>query len=568
MDVEKSPRRSVLAIVLAAVGTVVWFISVVGHAWAGGLFAKLGDWGRAHDVPVQSWILRIMIVLASAFVLALLVKLARSPRWVIADFALRAAAWLLFVAALERYTLYLQNELMHFIQYGGTALLLSMLLGPRGAFLVATAFGVIDEAHQWIVYHSPGDDPGNYMDWPDVLLDVGGAAGGALPALALGMIARAKVAPEPEHEPPAVPLAFGFAAGAALLVLASAKIDFGHYPYDFWREYNDNHKPHHVLPPVEGIPAIAASSILWMCLLDARRRAFPIASIVAMAALAHVAIRPVGTQGPLPEPDGNVPTVVAARTTGPIKIDGVLDEADWARAPRLDIVDACDPQVRAKRTKAGLKPAATSHARVLWDDAKLYVAFEVEDEDIWAHDVPRDTTTLPGDEVVELFVDADGAGTTYYEVEVSPKNVVYDLLVQRPPPPAWRPVPSGFVGHENWDWRGLESAVKVEGPLEILSNDKGPDNPRTLPPSKSWVAEVALPFTALKGRRIPPVAGDRWRIDFCRVARPRPVSAEDFLYPELQSWAPLGSADCEGYVSFHRPWRFGWIVFGDAKAAQ
>src|SRR5262249_10933183 len=91
---------------------------------------------------------------------------------------------------------------------------------------------------------------------------------------------------------------------------------------------------------------------------------------------------------------------------------------------------------------------------------------------------------------------------------------------------------------------------------------------RAIAPSRGWVTELALPFDALKGRRVPPVAGDRWRLNLNRVARPRPIVSEDFLYPELQTWAPLGSADCTGYVSFHRPWRFGWIVFGDSKATQ
>jgi hypothetical protein len=563
----EAPRRSPFAVPLAVLAIVLYFISVVGHAMAGGWFAALFGWGRQHGVSIEKWLFGIMLAIATAFVVTLLVKIARGPRSVLGELALRIAAWALFVASLERYTLYIQSELMHFIQYGGMALLLTPLLGPRGAFLVATLGGVIDETHQFIAYRGAGDDPDNYMDWPDCLLNIGGASGGALPALALGLIAR-ETRGDAEKEPPGAPLAFGVAALAALFVIVAPAIFLGHYPHDFWREYPDNHKPHHVLPTIEGVPAIAAAVIFWLCLLDPRRRSFPIAALVAMAALAHIAIRPVGTQGPLPEPDGAVPTVTAARATGPIKIDGVLDEPDWARAQRVEIVDACDPLVRERWEKKGRKPATTSHARVLWDDQNLYVAFEVEDEDIWARDVPRDTTTLPGDEVIELFVDADAAGQTYYEVEVSPKNVVYDLLVQRPPPPAWRPVPSGFVGHEGWDWRGLQSAVKVEGPLEVLPPEGNASMTRTLGPSKSWVAELAMPFAALKGRRIPPVAGDRWRINFNRVARQRPVSQEDYMFPELQSWAPLGSADCEGYVSFHRPWRFGWIVFGDSKATQ
>jgi hypothetical protein len=265
-----------------------------------------------------------------------------------------------------------------------------------------------------------------------------------------------------------------------------------------------------------------------------------------------------------------VPTAHALRVSSPIKIDGSLTEPAWAAAETLELKDAVDPETRAKWRERGPRwhqPQAT-HARFLWDDQNLYLAFEVEDDDIWAHDCPRDTTSLPGDEVVELFLDVDGAGTTYYELELSPKNVVYDLLVQRPTPPAWRPLPQGFVGHEGWDWRGMESAVTCDGAVDVIPNDKGAaSSDRTkLPPSKRWIAELKLPFAALRGRRVPPRPGDAWRMNVTRVERYRPEKDEDAQFPELMSWAPLGGKDSDGHVSFHRPWRFGWIEFTDRPA--
>ena len=47
-----------------------------------------------------------------------------------------------------------------------------------------------------------------------------------------------------------------------------------------------------------------------------------------------------------------------------------------------------------------------------------------------------DTPTLPGDEVVEIFVDPDGDEVSYYELEFSPLNVQYDLFNFIPEPPA------------------------------------------------------------------------------------------------------------------------------------
>ncbi len=59
------------------------------------------------------------------------------------------------------------------------------------------------------------------------------------------------------------------------------------------------------------------------------------------------------------------PQVAATRATGPIRVDGSLDEADWQRA--TPIRDLQLIQVREGQT-----PSESTEVRVLVDDARIY----------------------------------------------------------------------------------------------------------------------------------------------------------------------------------------------------
>ena len=106
-----------------------------------------------------------------------------------------------------------------------------------------------------------------------------------------------------------------------------------------------------------------------------------------------------------------------------MKLDGKLDEAVWKDAASTgDFV----------RTMDGMKPDQKTTAKVLYDDKNLYVAFEMEDKDVWS------TLTKPDDklwtqEAVEMFIDADGDGKTYVELQANPKGAIFDSYL-----PAYR----------------------------------------------------------------------------------------------------------------------------------
>ncbi|OFX21476.1 MAG: hypothetical protein A2V77_04965 [Anaeromyxobacter sp. RBG_16_69_14] len=60
-----------------------------------------------------------------------------------------------------------------------------------------------------------------------------------------------------------------------------------------------------------------------------------------------------------------LPTYRAVRATGPIQVDGRLDEPAWARAERVDLVETLSGRPARYRTRA----------QILWGGDALYVGF-------------------------------------------------------------------------------------------------------------------------------------------------------------------------------------------------
>lgn len=192
--------------------------------------------------------------------------------------------------------------------------------------------------------------------------------------------------------------------------------------------------------------------------------------------------------------DGLVGHYTVERASTPIAIDGVLGEFAWAQAVQINHFD----RILAPYNQV-LHP---TRARMLWDDAHFYFAFACEDEDVWAI-YQREDDELWEEEVVEVFIDPDGDGRDYLELEVNPLNTVVDLAIQQLTP-TW-------AVDIDWDIAGLRTAVRVEGTVnDSLSLDKG------------WTAEIAIPWDAMVGRiggGGRPDPGDTWRLNLYRIER-------------------------------------------------
>ena len=207
-----------------------------------------------------------------------------------------------------------------------------------------------------------------------------------------------------------------------------------------------------------------------------------------------------------------------------LTIDGKLDEPAWQNAV------STGPFVG---TMTGHTAEQATIVKLLWDDQNLYLAFQIEDTDIWGT-LEKHDDKLWTQEAAEVFLDADGDGKSYVELQVSPRNVTFD---------SWLP---GYRQNDNaWD-SGMQTAVQVQGTVN-QRDDK----------DKSWTVEMRVPMAAVKGRMeamkgVPPQVGSEWRANFFRLDHP-------YGKPQVgSSWSPPMLGD------FHALDKFGTLVFADS----
>ena len=215
----------------------------------------------------------------------------------------------------------------------------------------------------------------------------------------------------------------------------------------------------------------------------------------------------------------DLPEYLCHRATGPIVVDGVLNDESWRRAPIVAL----------REDGAGGEPRQRTTLQALWDDEYLYVGFHCEDHDIWGITTERDQPIYE-QEVVEVFLDADRDGIGYVEIEVSPLNAVLDLFMLLRD--------DRRRGLWDWDSEGLRTAVVVDGDPHHRCTD-----------DRSWTVEIAIPHVDLfTAPHIPPEIGDVWHANFYRIDR-----AEDG--DEFSAWSPTFRRN------YHTPSRFGRLIF-------
>lgn len=217
----------------------------------------------------------------------------------------------------------------------------------------------------------------------------------------------------------------------------------------------------------------------------------------------------------------DLPQYRAQRTVDPIRIDGKLDEKSWTSAPRVG-------EFRSIRNPTQALKFPTE-ASIVWDDSNLYTAFVCTDSSPWGTMKNRDDH-LWDQEVVEVFLDPDGDGMNYAELEVSPHNIVVDLLVEKPRPD----IPTAI----KWDIAGLQTAVTRS--------------------ATGWIAEIAIPWKSLAGAGTSsaPKPGDRWRVGLYRIKRPGGPENPNGPDNEYQAWSVTRRER-----GFHDPERFGYVEF-------
>lgn len=160
-------------------------------------------------------------------------------------------------------------------------------------------------------------------------------------------------------------------------------------------------------------------------------------------------------------PDSGRPSVTLGRVSGPIRIDGILDEASWQTAGVIDNLTQQSPF-------PGAPSRYRTEVRLMTDGATIYVGarcFDPEPDRITTHTMLRDAD-LSSDDVVGLVLDTFGDHRTGYFFQVNAAGARFDGLI----------VTSEEVSA---DWDGIwEARVGRDG--------------------SGWTLEIAIPTATLR----------------------------------------------------------------------
>lgn len=213
------------------------------------------------------------------------------------------------------------------------------------------------------------------------------------------------------------------------------------------------------------------------------------------------------------------PAVVdVMHTSGPIVVDGVFDEGDWARAAPMPLVHYLG------KADARLLPTT---AKMLWSDDALYLAFTGTDPDPFSPYTKRDDP-LYDSEAYEIFIDADGDGDSSDGEYVELQSNAFDLHFD-----------SAFHGGRR---KGME--VAFNHPFET----------KTVIQHGEVHQEWKIPVAGLRGIPVgEPRAGAVWKANLFRLERRR--RGEKIVANEASAWSPPLSND------FHNLARLGTLRF-------
>src|SRR5512141_1069792 len=195
----------------------------------------------------------------------------------------------------------------------------------------------------------------------------------------------------------------------------------------------------------------------------------------------------------------------AARRSGPIVIDGRLDDAAWAAAPVSSGFTQSYPT-------PGAQPVSPTEFRVLYDDQALYVGVRMHDphpDSIAAQLARRDASGIFSD-WIHVIVDSYHDRRTSFRFSVNPKGVKKDVYTSND-------------GAEDLNWDAVwDVATRID--------------------SAGWTAEYRIPLSQIRFGSAAPGAERIWGFQVQRdIARRN----------ERDTWSPWTQQD-PGFVS-----RFG-----------
>jgi hypothetical protein len=197
----------------------------------------------------------------------------------------------------------------------------------------------------------------------------------------------------------------------------------------------------------------------------------------------------------------------------PAKFNGLpdrLETVDWSNCSRVELTD----------TVTGLSPLEQTEVQACWSTDSLYVQFICQDNHIVSDFTQKDEPLYEQD-VVELFIDEEGLGRSYYELEVSPRNVIFDARIENDG--------KASVTGTDMDWSFTQLQTIVEAVDEGV-----------------LCYSIRIPSIHFKRK---PEPGVSWKVNFYRIDEGKNGVRQ------FQAWRPTLA------INYHIPSRFGTLAF-------
>ncbi|SDZ52705.1 Carbohydrate family 9 binding domain-like [Flavobacterium aquidurense] len=163
-----------------------------------------------------------------------------------------------------------------------------------------------------------------------------------------------------------------------------------------------------------------------------------------------------------------------------------------------------------------------------WNNESLYIAYNSVDSKIIGSNQKKDSKIFSTDDLVEIFIDADGNGQDYIELGVNAFSTNYDMLLKC--------ISSNCGGWKTsmiYDIEGLETASKIT--------------------AEGFTTEIKIPFSSLEkiqnGNFKKPIAGTKWKGNAFRIDYGNTTE-----YLALQPYKSLK-------FGFHQPQEFAVFEF-------
>jgi hypothetical protein len=211
-----------------------------------------------------------------------------------------------------------------------------------------------------------------------------------------------------------------------------------------------------------------------------------------------------------------------------------------------------DEKVYSRISPLHLKPFGNARKLTTWVKAfmteeHLVIAARMDDEHIWGTLEERDAETWK-QEVLEFFVDTDGDGKDYMELQITPNGTIFDARFPTRLGTGEGSREDQIAAAKKWNAEGLKSATHVEGTL----NDDGDKD-------EFWSVEMTIPLESIPGLgEESPKTNDEWAMNFYRFDRPKEGTTWAYAWSTLprgdfHQVDKFGTARIMGKVDLDRP---------------